>query len=133
MEEAGIDDVALVGGKNASLGEMIRELGGKGIEVPSGYIITTEGYRLFLRESGLESFIKQSLKGFKRNDLKSLERVAALIRHKIERAPLPATLEREIIEAYGRMEKQYGKHIDVAIRSSATAEDLAGASFAGAW
>jgi len=133
MEAAGIDDVALVGGKNASLGEMIRELGSKGIKVPSGHIITTEGYRLFLRESGLESFIKQSLKGFKRNDLKSLERVAAQIRHKIERAPVPASLEKEIIAAYASMEKQYGKNIDVAIRSSATAEDLAGASFAGGY
>lgn len=133
MEEAGIDDVALVGGKNASLGEMIRELGSKGIRVPSGFIITTDAYRLFLREAGLESFIRTTLKGFKRDDLKNLERVSAVIRHKIERALLPPALEKEITDAYAKMEKQYGKNIDIAVRSSATAEDLAGASFAGGY
>jgi pyruvate,water dikinase len=133
MEYAGIGDIALVGGKNSSLGEMIRELGKRGIRVPSGYVITTEAYRFFLRETGLEPFIKKTLSGIKKGDIKSLNRASASVRRAIARAPLPPSLEAEIAAAYAAMEKQYGKHIDVAIRSSATAEDLAGASFAGGY
>ena len=131
MEDAGMDDVALVGGKNASLGEMLRSLGGNGIRVPSGFVVTAESYRLFLREAGLENFIKTTLKGLKKHDVKHFEEVGAAIRKKIVSAKLPASLETQIIHAYREMEKKYGKNTDVAVRSSATAEDMPDASFAG--
>jgi len=131
MEEAGIRDIALVGGKNASLGEMLGALTKKGIRVPSGFIITTRAYREFIREAGLEDLIRSNLAHLKRHDIHALEHASSVIREAIESAPLPKELEHQVAEAYASMEKQYGKHIDVAIRSSATAEDLPGASFAG--
>ncbi len=131
MEEADIDDVALVGGKNASLGEMLQELGPKGIRIPSGFIITAEAYRYFLREAGLEALIKKTLATLKKDDTKRLEQVGKTIRKAIERAKFPASLEADIILGYRAMEKEYGTRIDVAVRSSATAEDLPDASFAG--
>ncbi|OGG56776.1 phosphoenolpyruvate synthase [Candidatus Kaiserbacteria bacterium RIFCSPHIGHO2_02_FULL_55_20] len=131
MEEAGMDDIALVGGKNASLGEMLGALTKKGIRVPSGCIITTDAYREFIREAGLEDLIRSNLAHLKRHDIHALEHASRVIRDAIESAPLPKELEHQVAEAYASMEKQYGKHIDVAIRSSATAEDLPGASFAG--
>ena len=131
MEEAGIEDVALVGGKNASLGEMLQELSPKGIRIPSGFIVTAEAYRFFLREAGLEARIRTMLRGLRKGDTKNLTTVAASIRAAIERAKLPASLEAEIITGYRMMEKEYGAYIDVAVRSSATAEDLPDASFAG--
>jgi len=131
MEAAGLRDVALVGGKNASLGEMLRELGGKGIRVPSGFIVTAESYRYFLREAGLEKFIKETLRGLKKSDVKHFEQIGRAIRKKIEETPFPPALTKEILRAYAEMEQEYGANIDVAVRSSATAEDLPDASFAG--
>ena len=133
MDTVGLADVARVGGKNASLGEMLRELGKYGIRVPSGVIVTTEGYRHFIAENQLESVIKDALKKWKHGDIQSLERVSEEIRRLLREAPLPQDLEQEIIAGYEHMESQYGRGIDVAIRSSATAEDLAGASFAGGY
>ena len=126
-----MNDIALVGGKNASLGEMLSALTKKGIRVPSGFIITTGAYREFIREAGLEDLIRSNLAHLKRHDIHALEHASQVIRDAIEAAPLPKELEHQVAEAYASMEKQYGKHIDVAIRSSATAEDLPGASFAG--
>ena len=131
MEEAGIDDVALVGGKNASLGEMIHELGSKGIHVPSGFIVTAEAYKVFIKEAGLETLIRETMRGFKKGDLKELSSRGKKIRSAILRARLPERIEREIVHAYSVMQEKYGKNIDVAVRSSATAEDLPDASFAG--
>ncbi len=131
MEKAGMNDVALVGGKNASLGEMLRELGKRGIRVPSGFIVTAEAYRLFLREAGLEQCIKDELRKLRKGDVKHFEKVGAAIRKKIVASPLPRALEERIIRAYREMEEKYGTNIDVAVRSSATAEDLPDASFAG--
>lgn len=133
MDTVGLADVARVGGKNASLGEMLRELGRYGIRVPSGVIVTTEGYRHFIAENELESVIKETLKKRKHGDVRSLEHVSEEIRRRLREAPLPQYLEQEIVAGYERMETQYGHGIDVAIRSSATAEDLAGASFAGGY
>ena len=124
-------DIAQVGGKNASLGEMLSALTKRGIRVPSGFIITTGAYREFIREAGLEDLIRSNLAHLKRHDIHALEHASSVIREAIESAPLPKELEHQVAEAYASMEKQYGKHIDVAIRSSATAEDLPGASFAG--
>ncbi|HEY4513911.1 MAG TPA: phosphoenolpyruvate synthase [Candidatus Paceibacterota bacterium] len=131
MEEAGIDDVALVGGKNASLGEMLRELGSKGIRVPSGFIVTAEAYKTFIKEAGLENLIKETMRGYKKGDLKELSSRGKKIRTAILRARLPERIEREIVHAYSVMQEKYGRNIDVAVRSSATAEDLPDASFAG--
>ncbi len=131
FEEVGIKDVGLVGGKNASLGEMIRTLGAKGVPVPSGFAVTADGYFHFLEETGLEEFIKETLKGLDTKDLKELERRGKLVRDKIMHTEFPADLQAEIMAAYREVERRYGKNTDVAVRSSATAEDLPGASFAG--
>lgn len=131
FEEVGIKDVALVGGKNASLGEMIRELGVKGVHVPSGFIVTAEAYRYFLKETGLKKFIQQTLKGLDTKDLADLARRGKIVREAIKSKTFPANLKREIVNGYRKMEKQYGRNVDVAVRSSATAEDLPDASFAG--
>jgi len=131
FEEVGIKDVGMVGGKNASLGEMIRTLGAKGVPVPSGFTVTADGYYYFLASTGLDKFIKETLKGLNTKNLKELERVGKLIREKMVATEFPDDLNEDIMKAYRELEKRYGKNADVAVRSSATAEDLPGASFAG--
>lgn len=131
MEQCGMNDVALVGGKNASLGEMLGALSSKGIRVPSGFVVTAEAYRLFIHEAGLDDFIRTSLSTLEHGDLRSLESVTKEVRSRMRSAAMPQALEREIVSAYRTMEKKYGRGTDVAIRSSATAEDLPDASFAG--
>ncbi len=132
FEEVGIKDVGMVGGKNASLGEMIRTLGAKGVPVPSGFTVTADGYYYFLASTGLDKFIKETLKGLNTKNLKELERRGKLIRDKIVATEFPKDLNDDIENAYRNyIEKRYGKNADVAVRSSATAEDLPGASFAG--
>ena len=131
FEDVGIKDVPIVGGKNASLGEMIRTLKSKGVPVPSGFVVTAEAYYYFLKSAGLDKFIKVTLKKLDTRNLKDLSRCGKLIREKIVRAEFPADLEADIAKSYRELEKRYGKNTDVAVRSSATAEDLPGASFAG--
>lgn len=132
FEEIGIQDVPLVGGKNASLGEMIRELTPKGVRVPTGFVVTAQAYRYFLEETGLKSFIKKTLTGLNTKDLNDLKKRAAMVRNQILKTPLPKDLEEEIKHAYMLFNKKYKTaNADVAVRSSATAEDLPGASFAG--
>jgi pyruvate,water dikinase len=131
FEDVGIGDVGLVGGKNASLGEMIQHLVPKGINIPSGFIITAEAYRYFLRETKLDEFIKETLKDLNTKNLKNLAKRGKAIREAIKKQEFPADLSAEIANFYGDMEKKYSKNVDVAVRSSATAEDLPGASFAG--
>lgn len=127
----GIDDVSSVGGKNASLGEMIRNLIPKGVKIPSGFIVTASGYRHFLSETGLDKFIESTLNGLDTRDLESLKERATAIRKEVIKAKIPKVLEDQIYLSYAEMEKRYGKNIDTAVRSSATAEDLPDASFAG--
>jgi pyruvate,water dikinase len=131
FEEVGIKDVGLVGGKNASLGEMIRTLKSKGVPVPSGFVVTATAYYYFLESTGLDKFIKKTLKGLNTKNLKELHRCGSVIRAAIMRTEFPEDLKREIAGGYRELEKRYGKNADVAVRSSATAEDLPGASFAG--
>ncbi|MDD3531369.1 MAG: phosphoenolpyruvate synthase [Candidatus Pacebacteria bacterium] len=131
MNRIGMDDVGQVGGKNASLGEMIQSLVPKGVRVPEGFCVTAEAYYDYLKETGLDLFIEKTLKGLNTRDLKALARCGKLVREKMRSTHLPKDLEKEIADAYAKMEKQYGKNVDVAVRSSATAEDLPGASFAG--
>ncbi|MFA6502992.1 MAG: phosphoenolpyruvate synthase [Candidatus Paceibacterota bacterium] len=131
FKDIGMDDVGRVGGKNASLGELIRELEPKGVRIPHGFAVTADAYYHYLKETGLDTFIEETLKGLNTKNLKELARCGKLVREKMRATPLPADLASAIGEAYERMEKQYGKETDVAVRSSATAEDLPGASFAG--
>jgi pyruvate,water dikinase len=131
-EEVGIKDVPQVGGKNASLGEMIVTLKSKGVPVPSGFVVTAAAYYYFLQSVKLDVFIAKTLKGLNTNNLKDLAKRGKIVRDAIMKAPLPVDLERDIAGAYHNfIEKRYGKNADVAVRSSATAEDLPGASFAG--
>jgi len=131
FEEIGAKDIALVGGKNASLGEMIRNLGKKGVNVPSGFAITAEAYKYVVKEAGISQKIKDTLAGLDTHDMKNLAKKGEKIRNLIAHSPCPKELEDEIRVAYREMEKKYGDGVDVAIRSSATAEDLPTASFAG--
>src|SRR3989344_1929587 len=131
MKDIDMDDVAEVGGKNASLGELIRSVVPMGVRVPQGFCVTAEAYYYFLKETGLDTFIATTLDGLNTRNFKELARCGKLVRDVIRKTPLPTRLERAIIDAYVKMEKEYGKNTDVAVRSSATAEDLPGASFAG--
>ncbi|MDO9116518.1 MAG: phosphoenolpyruvate synthase [Nitrospira sp.] len=131
FEEIGIEDVPLVGGKNASLGEMYRELASKGIKVPNGFAVTAAAYREFLREAGLEATIVEALKDLDAQDLENLRRRGSRIRQAMLAATIPHALEHAIIEAYARLSEGAPEPVDVAVRSSATAEDLPDASFAG--
>ncbi|HEY2406590.1 MAG TPA: phosphoenolpyruvate synthase [Polyangiaceae bacterium] len=127
-----IGRIAEVGGKNASLGEMIQSLESRGIRVPDGFAVTADAFRLHLKRSGLEEQIYPMLENLDVHDLEQLSRLAANARELIRRAPLPAEVEARIAEAYRQLSKHYEEdETDVAVRSSATAEDLPTASFAG--
>jgi pyruvate,water dikinase len=131
FDEIDKKDVPLVGGKNASLGEMIRHLDRKGISVPKGFAVTSYAYRMLIRAAGIEDKIIGILSDLDKSDVKKLSEKGKEIRGLITHAPLPPELEEEIRQAYRKMEEMYGKGVDVAARSSATAEDLPTASFAG--
>jgi pyruvate,water dikinase len=123
-------DVESVGGKNASLGELLSQLTEAGIRVPDGFATTAEAFRVFLSEGGLKERIEDRLKNLDVDDVKELAKAGAEIRSWIEQAPFPAQLEKEIREHYEWL-KDGQAEISVAVRSSATAEDLPDASFAG--
>jgi pyruvate,water dikinase len=127
----GIGDIPLVGGKNASLGEMFRDLAPKGVKVPDGFAITADAYRHFLREAKLDITIATILHGLDTGDMENLRARGGQIRHAILAARLPDDLEREILSAYDSFPGSKIQPVDVAVRSSATAEDLPDASFAG--
>jgi len=131
FEDIEAKDIALVGGKNASLGEMIRHLGGKGINVPSGFAVTADAYKYTLEKTGLTNEIRDILAGLDTHNIEDLAMRGEKIRNLISTAPCPQELEQEIRAAYREMERRYGARVDVAVRSSATAEDLPTASFAG--
>ena len=131
FDEIGIQDVPLVGGKNASLGEMFRNLTPKGIKVPEGFAVTAEAYRYFIRENHLDEKIRKALEGLDTHNMKDLQKRGRKVRNLILKAKMPSRLAEEIEKAYRRLEEKYGRNVDVAVRSSATAEDLPDASFAG--
>jgi pyruvate,water dikinase len=124
------DDVATVGGKNASLGELIRELGPLGVRVPDGFALTADAFRLHLRAAGLEERIYAELDALDVSDVRRLGEVAGRIRERIAAAPLPPPVREQLCAAY-RALSGGAAGVDVAVRSSATAEDLPNASFAG--
>ncbi len=131
FRELSIGDIPLVGGKNASLGEMFRELAPKGVKVPDGFAITSDAYRHFLRSAGLDEEITRLLRGLDTSDMDNLRQRGNLVRHAILAAELPADLEGAILTAYAELQGDDAEPVDVAVRSSATAEDLPDASFAG--
>ncbi|MCK4265441.1 phosphoenolpyruvate synthase [Candidatus Babeliales bacterium] len=130
FEDLRIEDVPLVGGKNASLGEMINALTSKGILIPSGFATTADAYWLHLRENNLEDLIKNDLLKVDKKNVETLKEIGARIRKVIIDAPFPKKLSDEIVEAYKEIKERY-KNSTFAVRSSATAEDLPEASFAG--
>jgi pyruvate,water dikinase len=132
LRDVTLDDVASVGGKNASLGEMLRELVPLGVRVPDGFAVTADAFRALMRESHADAFVKDQLAGLSPTDIDDLTRRSERIRSAISRAPLPRAIETDIAQAYAALSRQYGEDAtDVAVRSSATAEDLPNASFAG--
>ncbi len=131
FDELGIEDVPLVGGKNASLGEMHRLLTKKGINVPNGFAVTAPAYHRFIKEAGIKDRIKDILNGINTRDVLELAERGHKVRELIKAAELPVALKQEIIFSYQQICNIYGKRTDVAVRSSATAEDLPDASFAG--
>jgi len=127
-----LDDIPLVGGKNASLGEMIRRLTPLGVRVPDGFALTAHAYRTLLDGPGVRSRLREALAGIDPNDVDSLRAAGERARRAVREAPFPPALLRELETAYAELSRRYGSEaVDVAVRSSATAEDLPTASFAG--
>jgi pyruvate, water dikinase len=131
LGEVGLHDVHRVGGKNASLGELRRALGPLGIRVPDGFATTADAYRLFLHENALEDELRAALEGLDTGDLRSLQAAGRRARGAMLAAELPEPLTAAVLAAYRALESEHGEGCDVAVRSSATAEDLPEASFAG--
>jgi len=131
FDELELADIPQVGGKNASLGEMRRELIPNGVRIPDGYAITANAYRYLLKSSGIVAQMQQILSDLDTHDLDNLKSKGRRVRSLIYNSSFPKDLEDEIIAAYGKLCEEYGPDTDVAVRSSATAEDLPDASFAG--
>ena len=131
FDQLSIEDVPLVGGKNASLGEMYRELGAKGVHVPNGFAVTARAYRKLLDHNNAGQKIRDILADLNTRDMENLALRGRKVRVLVRSLALPNELRQAIAEAYATLEKQYGPNCDVAVRSSATAEDLPDASFAG--
>jgi pyruvate, water dikinase len=131
FSDIGLDDIPSVGGKNASLGEMFQTLGGQGVRVPNGFAVTADAYRHFLRAGGTNRKIRDILSGLNTRDLDNLHDRGSRVRQAILAAEFPAELKDAILEAYQQLSNGLERPLDVAVRSSATAEDLPDASFAG--
>ena len=131
FSEISIEDLPLVGGKNASLGEMFSQLTPKGIPVPDGFAVTADGYRYFLKENNLRATLEAILSELDKHDFSNLEGVGARARDLVRQAALPEPLVAQIKQAYRDLCQREGADITLAVRSSATAEDLPSASFAG--
>ncbi|MGK7918527.1 MAG: phosphoenolpyruvate synthase [Trichodesmium sp.] len=131
FDEVGINDIPLVGGKNASLGEMMQQLTPKGIKIPNGFATTAYAYRYFIKTAGLEAKLRQLFADLDVEDIKNLQQRGKKARSLIMNTPFPIELEKAIALSYETMCYLYGQDTEVAVRSSATAEDLPDASFAG--
>ena len=131
FKDLSIDDVPLVGGKNASLGEMHRNLSPKGVSIPNGFAVTAHAYNYLLEKSKTMDRIREILSDLDTHDMDNLQERGARVRNLIRSLEFPDELYKEIAKAYVKLEGEYGKNVDVAVRSSATAEDLPDASFAG--
>ena len=132
FDEVSIKDIPLVGGKNASLGEMHRELTKRGVQIPNGFATTSHAYFNFMEDAGIRTEVKHLLRGLDVNNYTALSQAGSKIRQLILRAEFPDKLKNEILKHYKELSRKYGmQNADVAVRSSATAEDLPDASFAG--
>lgn len=132
FEQLSMNDVALVGGKNASLGQMIVGLKGKGIDIPTGFAVTTDGYWHYLTSNNIVHTIETLMASVDTHDMHMLQKTSSEIRSLIEGGVMPADLQQEIMQAYQELSQLYGQTAcDVAVRSSATAEDMPNDSFAG--
>jgi pyruvate,water dikinase len=132
LQDVGINDIELVGGKNASLGEMLQNLTKLGVNIPGGFVITVDAYQEFIQHNKLDEKIRSLVKQIDYTSVESLRRAGLQIRNLIRNGRFPSTLAGEIIECYYELSKKYDQEgTDVAVRSSATAEDLPDASFAG--
>jgi pyruvate,water dikinase len=131
FEEVGIADIPLVGGKNASLGEMIQQLTPRGVNVPTGFATTAYAYRYFVQAAGLEEKLRQLFADLDVEDVNNLRERGRQARSLILNTPFPQDLQTAIATSYQQLCETYGRDTDVAVRSSATAEDLPDASFAG--
>jgi pyruvate, water dikinase len=131
FREIGLADLPLVGGKNASLGEMYRNLTAQGVNVPNGFAITADAYRYVLAQGNALAALHAALDGLRADDIADLARRGALARAAVYDAGLPEDLSAQILAGYRRLQAEYGANLSVAVRSSATAEDLPTASFAG--
>jgi len=131
FSEIHIEDVGMVGGKNASLGEMFRELKSQGVRVPDGFAVTAEAFREFFKQTGLDNEIRAILKGMNTQNAESLQQCGRAAREAILKQEIPAGIKAEILKAYATLSGGLAGGVDVAVRSSATAEDLPNASFAG--
>lgn len=132
LSKVGINDIEIVGGKNASLGEMIQHLTHLGVDIPNGFVITSEAYREFLRFNNFEKEIANIIQTIDFNNIESLRRKGQQVRLLLQNGRFPKEMSEVIIEAYIDLSKNYNQlYTDVAVRSSATAEDLPDASFAG--
>jgi pyruvate, water dikinase len=131
FDQLGIEDVPLVGGKNASLGEMYRLLTPKGVKIPNGFALTATSYRHFLTHNNLMDKIKNILHDLDTTNMHNLSERGHKVRELLLSAEFPEDLKNNIVEGYRHLCIQYGPNVDVAVRSSATAEDLPDASFAG--
>ena len=131
FSDIGINDIEFVGGKNASLGEMYQHLSAEGIKVPNGFATTAEAYNYYMQQNNLLDKVSDALSALDTEDVNELARVGRQIRSWVLHAEMPQDLADEIVLAYEKLGEEYGAYVDVAVRSSATAEDLPGASFAG--
>jgi len=131
FNEIGINDIPLVGGKNASLGEMVQKLEPVGVKVPNGFAVTATAYRYVLDKANIWDALRETMVGIEPLDVTQLAKSGKRAREIIYAAGLPDDLKKEIITAYQQLQKQYGEGLSLAVRSSATAEDLPTASFAG--
>lgn len=132
LNEAGLEDVLHVGGKNASLGEMLQHLDQLGIQVPGGFILTVDAYHQFMSYNKLNELVLETLAKTDTQDIKQLQQCGRLIRGLIREGNFPDEMRRQIAEAYAALSRKFEvQAVDVAVRSSATAEDLPDASFAG--
>ena len=131
FDQINIADIPIVGGKNASLGEMYQNLTKQGVNVPGGFTVTAYAYQYFLEHAGIKQQIKQDLAKLNPHNMKQLNQKGKAVRKTILKAKFPAELRKAIVKAYEKHCTRYGKDADVAVRSSATAEDLPDASFAG--
>jgi pyruvate,water dikinase len=131
LKDLSIDDVDIVGGKNASLGEMYRNLTNRGVNIPNGFAITAKGYRRFLGDTGAFERIQGILSDLDTSDMDNLSDRGSKVRALIRNLEFPSDLREAVSQAYVELEDIYGKRCDTAVRSSATAEDLPDASFAG--